>query len=217
MEKLISKDVKMRTFITDDNSRNELVSNVYDTTYGIVKPNKDSLVVVDDSIVRGTTLEKSILTLISNLDAKKVIFVSSSPQIRYPDCYGIDMSKMHQFVAFRGLINLLEINKAGKKIKEIYNKCEKSMLESEPKNHVKELYDMFNYEEVSKSISDIVKPKKFTPELHIIYQKIENLNRACPNNLGDWYFTGNYPTHGGNKVANRAFMNYCDGIKKRAY
>ncbi|MEC7877665.1 MAG: amidophosphoribosyltransferase, partial [Bacteroidota bacterium] len=217
MEKLISKDVKMRTFITDDNSRNELVSNVYDTTYGIVKPNKDSIVVVDDSIVRGTTLEKSILTLISNLDAKKVIFVSSSPQIRYPDCYGIDMSKMHQFVAFRGLIHLLEINKAGKKIKEIYNKCEKSMLESEPKNHVKELYDMFNYEEISKSISDIVKPKKFTSELHIIYQKIENLNRACPNNLGDWYFTGNYPTHGGNKVANRAFMNYCDGIKKRAY
>ena len=217
MEKLISKDVKMRTFITDDNSRNELVSNVYDTTYGIVKPNKDSLVVVDDSIVRGTTLEKSILTLISNLDAKKVIFVSSSPQIRYPDCYGIDMSKMHQFVAFRGLINLLEINKAGKKIKEIYNKCEKSMLESEPKNHVKELYDMFNYEDVSKSISDIVKPKNFTSELHIIYQKIENLNRACPNNLGDWYFTGNYPTYGGNKVANRAFMNYCDGIKKRAY
>ena len=217
MEKLISKDVKMRTFITDDNSRNELVSNVYDTTYGIVKPNKDSLVVVDDSIVRGTTLEKSILTLISNLDAKKVIFVSSSPQIRYPDCYGIDMSKMHQFIAFRGLINLLEINKAGKKIKEIYNKCEKSMLESEPKNHVKELYDMFNYEEISKSISDIVKPKKFTSELHIIYQKIENLNRACPNNLGDWYFTGNYPTHGGNKVANRAFMNYCNGIKKRAY
>ena len=217
MEKLISKDVKMRTFITDDNSRNELVSNVYDTTYGIVKPNKDSIVVVDDSIVRGTTLEKSILTLISNLDAKKVIFVSSSPQIRYPDCYGIDMSKMHQFVAFRGLINLLEINKAGKKIKEIYNKCEKSMLESEPKNHVKELYDMFNYEEVSKSISDIVKPKKFTSELHIIYQKIENLNRACPNNLGDWYFTGNYPTNGGNKVANRAFMNYCNGIKKRAY
>ena len=217
MEKLISKDVKMRTFITNDNSRNELVSNVYDTTYGIVKPNKDSIVVVDDSIVRGTTLEKSILTLISNLDAKKVIFVSSSPQIRYPDCYGIDMSKMHQFVAFRGLINLLEINKAGKKIKEIYNKCEKSMLESEPKNHVKELYDMFNYEEISKSISDIVKPKKFTSELHIIYQKIENLNRACPNNLGDWYFTGNYPTHGGNKVANRAFMNYCNGIKKRAY
>ena len=217
MEKLISKDVKMRTFITDDNSRNELVSNVYDTTYGIIKPNKDSLVVVDDSIVRGTTLEKSILTLISNLDAKKVIFVSSSPQIRYPDCYGIDMSKMHQFVAFRGLIHLLEINKAGKKIKEIYNKCEKSMLESEPKNHVKELYDMFNYEEVSKSISDIVKPKIFTSELHIIYQKIENLNRACPNNLGDWYFTGNYPTNGGNKVANRAFMNYCDGIKKRAY
>ena len=217
MEKLISKDVKMRTFITDDNSRNELVSNVYDTTYGIVKPNKDSLVVVDDSIVRGTTLEKSILTLISNLDAKKVIFVSSSPQIRYPDCYGIDMSKMHQFIAFRGLINLLEINKAGKKIKEIYNKCEKSMLESEPKNHVKELYDMFNYEDVSKSISDIVKPKNFTSELHIIYQKIENLNRACPNNLGDWYFTGNYPTYGGNKVANRAFMNYCNGIKKRAY
>ena len=217
MEKLVSKDVKMRTFITDDNSRNELVSNIYDTTSGIVTPKKDTMVIIDDSIVRGTTLEKSILTLLSSLQAKKVIFVSSSPQIRYPDCYGIDMSKMHQFVAFRGLIRLLKINKADKKIKEIYQKCIKSMVSDKAHNHVKELYDMFSYEELSESITEIVKPKNFKSDLEIIYQKIDDLNKACPKNLGDWYFTGNYPTHGGNKVANRAFMNYCDGIKGRAY
>ena len=217
MEKLVSKDVKMRTFITDDNSRNELVSNIYDTTSGVVIPNKDTMVIIDDSIVRGTTLEKSILTLLSSLQAKKVIFVSSSPQIRYPDCYGIDMSKMHQFVAFRGLIRLLQINKADKKIKEIYNKCVKSMTSIEAHNHVKELYDMFSYEELSESITEIVKPKNFRSDLKIIYQKIDDLNTACPKNLGDWYFTGNYPTHGGNRVANRAFMNYCDGNKGRAY
>tara|TARA_B100000579_G_scaffold108787_1_gene86714 strand:+ start:1240 stop:3123 length:1884 start_codon:yes stop_codon:yes gene_type:complete len=217
IEKLVSKDVKMRTFITDDNSRNELVSNVYDTTYGIVRKNKDSLVIIDDSIVRGTTLEKSILTLLSSLEAKKVIFVSSSPQIRYPDCYGIDMSKMDQFVAFRGLIRLIKLNNKDHLIEEIYNKCKKSLSEINPKNHVKELYDLFSYEEISNSISDLVKPKGFKSDLQIIYQKIENLNLACPKNLGDWYFTGNYPTPGGNKVANRSFMNYCEGISKRAY
>ena len=217
MEKLVSKDVKMRTFITDDNSRNELVSNVYDTTYGVVNPNKDSVVIIDDSIVRGTTLEKSILTLLSSLNAKKIVFVSSSPQIRYPDCYGIDMSKMHQFVAFRGLIRLIELDNSQRKIKEIYKKCEKSMNDKTPKNHVKELYSLFSYEEVSKSIAEIVRPKNFNSDLEIIYQNIDDLNKACPKNLGDWYFTGNYPTFGGNKVANRAFMNYCDGISSRAY
>ena len=217
MEKLVSKDVKMRTFITDDNSRNELVSNIYDTTYGVVNPDKDSVVIIDDSIVRGTTLEKSILTLLSSLKAKKVVFVSSSPQIRYPDCYGIDMSKMNQFVAFRGLIRLIKLDNAEKKIKEIYKMCEKSMNEKTPKNHVKELYSLFSYEDVSKSITELVRPKNFNSDLEIIYQKIDDLNKACPNNLGDWYFTGDYPTFGGNKVANRAFMNYCDGIKSRAY
>ena len=217
MEKLVSKDVKMRTFITDDNSRNELVSNVYDTTYGVVNPDKDSVVIIDDSIVRGTTLEKSILTLLSSLKAKKVVFVSSSPQIRYPDCYGIDMSKMNQFVAFRGLIRLIKLDNAEKKIKEIYKMCEKSMNEKTPKNHVKELYSLFSYEDVSKSITELVRPKNFNSDLEIIYQKIDDLNKACPKNLGDWYFTGDYPTFGGNKVANRAFMNYCDGIKSRAY
>ena len=217
IEKLVSKDVKMRTFITDDNSRNELVSNVYDTTHGIVKKNKDSIVIIDDSIVRGTTLEKSILTLLSSLEAKKVIFVSSSPQIRYPDCYGIDMSKMNQFVAFRGLMRLIKLNKKDKLIQETYLKCKKSLSEKNPKNYVKDLYDLFTYEEVSDSIAEIVKPEGFNSELKIIYQKIENLNKACPNNLGDWYFTGNYPTEGGNKVANRSFMNYCDGISERAY
>ena len=217
IEKLVSKDVKMRTFITDDNSRNELVSNVYDTTYGVVKKNKDSIVIIDDSIVRGTTLEKSILTLLSSLEAKKVIFVSSSPQIRYPDCYGIDMSKMNQFVAFRGLIRLIKLDKKEKLLKDIYNKCKKSLKSKNPINHVKELYDIYSYEEISDSISEIVKPKGFKSDLKIIYQTIENLNIACPDHLGDWYFTGEYPTFGGNKVANRAFMNYCDGIKTRAY
>ena len=217
IEKLVSKDVKMRTFITDDNSRNELVSNVYDTTYGIVKKNKDSVVIIDDSIVRGTTLEKSILTLLSSLEAKKVIFVSSSPQIRYPDCYGIDMSKMNQFVAFRGLIRLIKLNNKDHLIDETYKKCKKSFSDKSPKNHVKELYDLFSYEEISDSISELVKPDGFKSDLKIIYQKIENLNKACPKNLGDWYFTGNYPTPGGNRVANRSFMNYYNGISKRAY
>ena len=217
IEKLVTKDVKMRTFITHGDSRNELVSNVYDTTHGIVKKNSDSIVIIDDSIVRGTTLEKSILTLLSSLEAKKVIFVSSSPQIRYPDCYGIDMSKMHQFVAFRGLIRLIKLNKKDYLMKEIYKKCKKSLLDSNPENHVKELYDIFSYEEISDSIAEIVKPDGFKSDLKIVYQNIENLNKACPNHLGDWYFTGNYPTRGGNKVANRAFINYCDGNKDRAY
>ena len=217
IEKLVSKDVKMRTFITDDDNRNELVSNVYDTTHGVVKPNKDTVVIIDDSIVRGTTLEKSILTLLSSLNAKKIVFVSSSPQIRYPDCYGIDMSKMNQFVAFRVLIRLLKINKMDSKIKNIYDKCQKSFLEEHPKNHVKELYDLFSYEDLSDSIAQIVKPKSLKSGFKVIYQTIENLNKACPNHLGDWYFTGNYPTSGGNKVANRSFMNYVDGIKGRAY
>ena len=217
IEKLVSKDVKMRTFITHGNSRNELVSNVYDTTYGIVRKNKDSIVIIDDSIVRGTTLEKSILTLLSSLEAKKVIFVSSSPQIRYPDCYGIDMSKMNQFVAFRGLIRLIKLNNKNNLLEEVYQKCKRSLKENNPINHVKELYDLFTYEEISDSVSEIVKPKGFNSELKIIYQTIENLNKACPNHLGDWYFTGNYPTSGGNRVANRSFMNYCDGISERAY
>ena len=217
IEKLVSKDVKMRTFITHGDSRNELVSNVYDTTYGIVRKNKDSIVIIDDSIVRGTTLEKSILTLLSSLEAKKVIFVSSSPQIRYPDCYGIDMSKMNQFVAFRGLIRLIKLNKKDNLLEEVYQKCKRSLKENSPINHVKELYDLFTYEEISDSVSEIVKPKGFNSELKIIYQTIENLNKACPNHLGDWYFTGNYPTSGGNRVANRSFMNYCDGISERAY
>ena len=194
-----------------------MVSNVYDTTYGIVRKNKDSVVIIDDSIVRGTTLEKSILTLLSSLEAKKVIFVSSSPQIRYPDCYGIDMSKMNQFVAFRGLIRLIKLNKKDNLLEEVYQKCKRSLKENNPINHVKELYDLFTYEEISDSVSEIVKPKGFNSELKIIYQTIENLNKACPNHLGDWYFTGNYPTSGGNRVANRSFMNYCDGISERAY
>ena len=217
IEKLVSKDVKMRTFIADDDSRNELVSGVYDTTHGIVNSKRDTVVIIDDSIVRGTTLEKSILTLLSGLNAKKIIFVSSSPQIRYPDCYGIDMSKMNQFVAFRALIRLIKEKKMNHIIKETYNKCSSSLNEDSPKNYVKELYDMFSYDEISNSITEIVKPKSLKSEFKVIYQTIDNLNKACPNDLGDWYFTGNYPTAGGNKVANRSFMNYVNGISKRAY
>ena len=217
IEKLVSKDVKMRTFIADDDSRNELVSSVYDTTHGIVNSKRDTVVIIDDSIVRGTTLEKSILTLLSGLNAKKIIFVSSSPQIRYPDCYGIDMSKMNQFVAFRALIRLIKEKKMNHIIKETYNKCSSSLNEDSPKNYVKELYDMFSYDEISNSITEIVKPKSLKSEFKVIYQTIDNLNKACPNDLGDWYFTGNYPTAGGNKVANRSFMNYVNGISKRAY
>jgi len=218
IEKLVVKDVKMRTFITDDRERNDLVSNVYDTTFKIINPKKDSLVIIDDSIVRGTTLEKSILSLLSKLNAKKIVFVSSSPQIRYPDCYGIDMSKMNQFIAFRALIKLVRDRKMESYLKDTYLKCKESLNQKEPINHVKSLYDMFSYEDISDSVSGIVKPKFMNSELKIIYQTIENLNKACPNHLGDWYFTGNYPTLGGNKVANKAFINYYEGNnEKRAY
>lgn len=217
METLISKDIKMRTFIASDKGRGNLVSNIYDTTFQIVNSAKDSIVIIDDSIVRGTTLEKSILSLLSKLKAKKVVFVSSSPQIRYPDCYGIDMSKMNQFVAFRALIKLIKDRKMKSHIKKTYLKCKKSLNAKNPINHVKSLYDLFSYEEISDKISEIIKPKFMNSDLKIIYQTIENLNKACPNHLGDWYFTGNYPTSGGNRVANQAFINFVEGKKTRAY
>ena len=217
METLISKDIKMRTFIASDKGRGNLVSNIYDTTFQIVNSTKDSIVIIDDSIVRGTTLEKSILSLLSKLKAKKVVFVSSSPQIRYPDCYGIDMSKMNQFVAFRALIKLIKDRKMESHIKKTYLKCKKSLNAKNPINHVKSLYDLFSYEEISDKISEIIKPKFMNSDLKIIYQTIENLNKACPNHLGDWYFTGNYPTSGGNRVANQAFINFVEGKKIRAY
>lgn len=215
VEKLVSKDVKMRTFIADDNHRDDMVSHVYDTTYEVIKKNVDTLVVIDDSIVRGTTLEKSILKMLDRLNPKKIVIVSSAPQIRYPDCYGIDMSKMNEFVAFRALLKLIKDSGLEELVDKVYDKCMKS-VPGDP-NFVKELYDNFGYEELSEKITEIVKPKGMKAELEVIYQTVENLHKACPNHLGDWYFTGNFPTPGGNKVVNKAFTNFREGKLIRAY
>jgi amidophosphoribosyltransferase len=219
VEKIAVKDVKARTFITDDTSRDEMVSHVYDITYGSIRAQTDTLVVIDDSIVRGTTLQKSILAILDRLSPKKIIIVSSAPQIRYPDCYGIDMSRMYDFIAFRALIELLKDHKLSTKLDEVYDKCkaDDDKPATEVKNHVKELYGLFTADEISAKISEIVRPKQIFADVQVIYQTIEDLHIACPKNLGDWYFTGNYPTPGGNKVANRAFINYMEGRSERAY
>ncbi|MEQ9466642.1 MAG: class II glutamine amidotransferase [Ekhidna sp.] len=217
VEKLVLKDAKLRTFITDDNSRDELVSHVYDTTYEVINKHTDTLVVIDDSIVRGTTLEKSILTLLDRLEPKKIVIVSSAPQIRFPDCYGIDMSKMKEFTAFRAVLALLKEHNKEELLDEVFDKCLASQAEDNPKNYVNELYKPFTYEQVSRKITEIVKPEGMKAEVEVVYQTVENLHKACPNHLGDWYFTGNYPTKGGNRVVNRAFVNYMKGVEVRAY
>ncbi len=219
VEKLAVKDVKLRTFISEGATRDDLVSHVYDVTYGIVKNKVDTLVLIDDSIVRGTTLQQSILNILSRLKPKKILVVSSAPQIRYPDCYGIDMSKMKDFIAFRALIALLEENNLMPKLKEAYARCKASLdLPLEKiKNEVKPLYDLFTYEEVSNKIAELVKPKGIKPEVEVIYQTIDKLHEACPKHKGDWYFSGNYPTQGGMRVVNKAFMYYMDGNDARAY
>ncbi|MCB9227324.1 MAG: amidophosphoribosyltransferase [Chitinophagales bacterium] len=219
VEKIAVKDVKMRTFITEDAARDEMVSHVYDITYDSIKRNIDTLVMLDDSIVRGTTLQKSILSILDRLGPKKIIIVSSAPQIRYPDCYGIDMSKMQDFIAFRALLALLKQDNKEYMLKEVYDKCKTAFREgtSKEKNYVKELYDLYADDEISDKISEIVKPKHIFSEVQVIFQSVEELNLACPNNLGDWYFTGNYPTPGGNKVVNKSFIYFMEGINKRAY
>ncbi len=219
VEKVAIKDVKMRTFIADDSSRNELVSHVYDVTYGIVENEKDTLVLLDDSIVRGTTLKESIIKIVSRLRPKKIIIVSSAPQIRYPDCYGIDMSRMNEFVAFRALVALLKENKKEHLLKETYLRCkaQEALPKEEIKNELIALYETFDYETISKKIAEIVTPEGIKPKVEVIYQTIEGLRDACPNNNGDWYFSGNYPTPGGNRVVNRSFINYMENNKKRAY
>ncbi|MEM9895467.1 MAG: amidophosphoribosyltransferase [Bacteroidota bacterium] len=217
VEKLVLKDAKLRTFIADDGSRDELVSHVYDTTYEAIKKGRDTLVVIDDSIVRGTTLEKSILTLLDRLEPKKIVIVSSAPQIRFPDCYGIDMSKMKEFVAFRALLALLKEHDKEELLDRAFDKCLASLSEKKPANHVQELYSHFSYEEVSRKIAEIVRPEGLNAEVEVVYQTVENLHKACPNHKGDWYFTGDYPTFGGNKVVNRAFMNFMKGVEVRAY
>ena len=218
VEKLVIKDSKMRTFITGDAQRNDMVAHVYDTTYEIVRKGVDTLVVIDDSIVRGTTLEKSILTMLDKLEPKRIVIVSSAPQIRFPDCYGIDMSRQHEFVVFRALLALLEEHHLKYMLDDIYEKCLKSKKLPLEKvvNHVKELYDKFEYEQVSDKVAHIIS-KNIKAEVKVVYQTVENLHKACPNHLGDWYFTGNYPTQGGNRVANQAFINFMEGKKIRAY
>lgn len=219
IEKIVVKDDKQRTFIADTTSRGQMVSHVYDVTYGIVENEKDTLVLLDDSIVRGTTLRDSILQMVSRLRPKKIIIVSSAPQIRYPDCYGIDMSKMNNFVAFMALVELLKDNGKEDLLKETYKRCkiQEHLPKSEIKNEVKALYEEFTYEEISAKIAEIVKPKGIKPKVEIIYQTVENLQKACPKNNGDWYFSGNYPTPGGHKVDNKAFINYMEGRDERAY
>lgn len=219
VEKIVVKDVKMRTFITQDTSRDELVSHVYDVTYGIVQNDKDTLVLLDDSIVRGTTLKTSIIQMVSRLRPKRIIILSSAPQIRYPDCYGIDMSKLKDFVAFRALVGLLEDDGKEYLLEEAYQRCkaQESLPKEEITNEVASLYQEYSYKEVSQKIAEIVTPKGIKPAVDVIYQTIEGLRNACPNNNGDWYFSGDYPTPGGNRVINRAFINYMEKKDVRAY
>jgi amidophosphoribosyltransferase len=219
VEKLAIKDVKLRTFITQDADRGDMVAHVYDTTYGVIKNHVDTLVAVDDSIVRGTTLKQSIIKIIDRLHPKKIIIVSSAPQIRYPDCYGIDMSRMGQFVAFEAAIQLLKERGMENVIDEVYEKCKASLLlpKGEIVNHVKDIYRPFKQEEISAQIAKIITPTGTVAEVEVIYQTLDNLHVACPNNSGDWYFSGNYPTPGGNKVVNKAFVNWKEGNNQRAY
>lgn len=219
IHKVVLKDAKQRTFITDDENRDQLVSIVYDITYDSVIPYKDTLVVMDDSIVRGTTLKKSILTILSRLEPKKIIVVSSSPQIRYPDCYGIDMSVIRRFVAFEATVLLWKESGKEKEFSQLYERAlnELKKPREEQKNILKLVYEPFSNQEITRKISELIKPKDFIPEFEIIYQTIEGLHASCPNHKGDWYFTGNYPTPGGNMVCNKALVNFFEGNDRRAY
>ena len=218
IEKVAIKDAKLRTFITDDVNRDELVKHVYDITYGSIKKT-DNLVIVDDSIVRGTTLQKSILKMLNRLSPKKIVVVSSAPQIRYPDCYGIDMAIMDDLIAFRAAIRLFKKKFNASDLESIYKRCikENKKTATQVKNIVKEIYNPFTDNQISKEISRMLRDKDITAEVEVVFQSIENLHKACPNHLGDWYFSGDYPTPGGNKVVNKAFINYYEGLKIRAY
>lgn len=219
MEKIAIKDVKLRTFITEDSSRNEMVQHVYDITYGTVQKDVDTLVVIDDSIVRGTTLKESIIRMLSRLKPKRIIIVSSAPQIRYPDCYGIDMSKMGDFIAFKAAVALLKESGQEGLLNDLLEKCKELQRNNQlhTENLVRQVYKPFTLSQMSKKIAELITPEDITIPVDVIYQKIESLHEACPNNKGDWYFTGNYPTPGGNKVCNKAFMNYIEGKNVRGY
>ena len=217
-EKIAIKDVKLRTFITEDSSRDDLVAHVYDVTYGVIKP-EDSLVIIDDSIVRGTTLKKSIIKMMDRLNPKQIVVVSSAPQIRYPDCYGIDMARLEGLVAFRAALELLKDNNQYDIVERVYEKCklQVNLADEEVKNFVKEIYEPFTDEQISDKISELLCDTDVKAKVKVIYQTVDNLHKACPKNLGDWYFTGNYPTFGGNRVVNRAFINFYEGNEGRAY
>ncbi len=211
VEKLVVKDAKLRTFITDDVHRDELVAHVYDTTYEVVRKGIDNVVVIDDSVVRGTTLERSILHMLDRLSPKKIVVVSSAPQIRFPDCYGIDMLKMNDFVAFRAVLQLLKESGLDNLIDDVYDLCVSEGVQKGAPNFVKRLYEPFSYEQVSDMIATITRPEGLTSDYELVYQTVDNLHQACPDHRGDWYFTGNYPTEGGNRVVNKAFVNFMEG------
>jgi amidophosphoribosyltransferase len=219
VEKVAIKDVKMRTFITEDVSRNEMVQHVYDVTYGTVRKHEDTLVVIDDSIVRGTTLKESIVRMLARLEPQKIIIVSSAPQIRYPDCYGIDMSKLGDFIAFRAAAELMKEKGKESCLQELYEKCKELQRTGQlhVENIVQQVYKPFTTEEISNKIAQLITPPEITTPIQVIYQTIESLHKSCPTNTGDWYFTGNYPTAGGNRVVNKAFMNYMEGKNVRGY
>ena len=219
VEKVAIKDAKLRTFITQDTQRDDMVAHVYDITYGSLRKGTDTLVIIDDSIVRGTTLKQSILKMLDRLGPKKIIIVSSAPQIRYPDCYGIDMAKLGDFIAFQAAIELLKETFQENIIDDAYEKAkaQNELPKSEIENVVKELYKPFTAEQISQKIGQLLTPPDINAEIEIIYQSIEGLHTACPDNLGDWYFSGKYPTTGGNKVVNTSFINYMEGKNIRAY
>lgn len=217
-EKLAIKDAKLRTFITEDSSRDDLVAHVYDVTYGVVK-SEDNLVIIDDSIVRGTTLKKSIIKMLDRLKPKKIIVVSSAPQIRYPDCYGIDMARLEGLIAFKASLALLKENGNYDLVEQVYEKCkaQENLADEDVQNFVKEIYEGFTDQEISDKIAELLSDETVNAEIKIIYQTVDNLHIACPKNLGDWYFTGDYPTIGGNRVVNKAFINFFEGKDERAY
>ena len=219
IEKIAIKDAKLRTFITQDDSRDDLVAHVYDITYGSIRAGKDNLIVIDDSIVRGTTLRQSILKILDRLNPKKIVVASSAPQIRYPDCYGIDMAKMGDFIAFEAAIQLLKDRNMTHVIDDVYKQCLKQLdlPKEHVRNFVKGIYEPFSDDEISKKIAQLLTPPNIQAEVEIIFQTVENLHKACPDNLGDWYFTGDYPTPGGNKVVNKAFVNWMEKKNERAY
>jgi amidophosphoribosyltransferase len=219
VEKVAVKDIKLRTFIAQDSQRNDLVAHVYDVTYGTVRRGIDNLVVIDDSIVRGTTLKKSIIRMLDRLGPKKIVIASSAPQIRYPDCYGIDMAKITDFIAFNATIELLKDTHQTEALNDVYRKCkaQEKLPKEQIVNHVKEIYNLFTPQQISAKIAQLVTPSGCNAEVAIVFQSVDDLHQAIPNHTGDWYFTGNYPTPGGNKVVNRSFINYIEGRNERAY